>query len=91
MKYLFPFLGIMGVIMLCLSGCEEDKTISLNPAEWECNETYTEYHQGYTTTVMIGKTMTPIFHPSSESTECAGYRLKDSILSSRAKKETIPK
>lgn len=82
-------IGIIAVIMFCLAGCEEDKTISLNAAEWECNETYTEYHHGYTTMMMIGKTMTPIVHPSFISTECAGYRLKDSILSSRAKQETI--
>lgn len=82
----FSILAIFGLAFL-LTSCEEQKTIELDLAEWECKETYQEYHSGYTTVISTGKTTVPVYHPSRTSTECAAYRLKEEILANRAKQE----
>lgn len=74
----FPFL---------LGGCASKNQIVLDANDWKCTTFYKEYSEGYTTYSYINGVMYPMYVPSSESFECASYKLKKSVLQQKAKKE----
>ena len=79
-----PYILVFAVILL--SGCAKNY-IDLSKKEWECIETYEHYTDGYFTTQLVDKTLINVYHPSSTTTKCATYRLKEELLSKLAKKE----